>query len=111
PGRYDFSVMPTRADSISRSDNSRDQIAIRRRYFGVIISRFSSIYCNAADKRSAALKIAGELSDKRHSALRLYPMQIATPNGTLGVARSRMAFEIPAAANAIGRMASTAGPI
>jgi len=28
PGRYDFSVMPAHAASISRADSSRDQIAI-----------------------------------------------------------------------------------
>src|ERR1700685_79935 len=85
PGRYDFSVMPARAVSISRSDSSRDQNAMRRRYSGVIISRFSSICCNAADKPRAVLKIAGELSDKRHSARRLYPMHVVTPKATLGV--------------------------
>jgi hypothetical protein len=67
------------------SDNWRDQSAMRRRYSGVIISHFSSICCNATDKRPTALKIAGELSGKRHSVRRLYPMHVVTPNGTLGV--------------------------
>src|ERR1700722_18792687 len=94
--------MPARAVSISRSDNSRDQNAMRRRYSGVIISRFSSICCNAADKPPAALKIAGELSDKRHSARRLYPMHVVTPKATLGVSvisygiRDTSLFAIPA---------------
>src|SRR5580693_6923151 len=85
PGRYDFSVMPARADTISRSDSSRDQNAMRCRYSGVIISRFSSICCNAADKPPAASKIDGELSGKRQSVVRLYPMQVVTPNRSLGL--------------------------